>query len=89
MTFGESVRAARVSRGWSRARLIIAIRVRFKDPTLTISEETVRDIEEGVALTPRETTISLLCAVLTELPNSRTPINPAKPQSVIRESVAI
>jgi ribosome-binding protein aMBF1 (putative translation factor) len=67
MTFGESLKEARVNRGWSRSRLIIAIRARIQDRTLTISQETIRDLEEGQAKNPRDTTKAVLIRVLPEL----------------------
>lgn len=80
MTFGESLREARVNRGWSRSRLIIAIRARLSDRTLTISQETIRDIEDGTSLRPRDTTIRVLSRVLPELID--TPQNPIRTISV-------
>ncbi len=74
MTFGEALREARVTRGWSRNRLVTAIRARLGDRTLTISQETIRDLEDGTNESPRETTRAVLVRVLPEL--IQTPQNP-------------
>lgn len=84
MTFGEALRDARASRGWSRSRLIIAIRARLADRTITISEETIRDLEEGVAKCPQDKTWGPLVRVLPELCEHF----PVKPQRVIHDTIA-
>ncbi len=77
------MREARVNRGWSRNRLIIAIRARIGDRTLTISQETIRDLEEGQAKNPRDTTRAILVRVLPELET------PENPKEVIGHGVLI
>jgi len=67
MTFGEALREARANRGWSRSRLVIAIRVRLADKSLTISEETIKDLETIVDRKPRDTTWRVLVRVMPEI----------------------
>lgn len=67
MSFGEALRAAREERGWSRERLIIAIRARAKDPSLTITAKTIICLEIGQSKQPRATTLSLIGRVFPEI----------------------
>jgi len=69
LTFGAALREARVNKGWSRTRLIIAIRARLGDRSLTISEETIRDLETIEGRVPRDTTRAVLLRVFPDLEN--------------------
>lgn len=64
--FGERLRQARISRAWSRTRLVNAIASRCKKDFLSLSETSIANIELG-RVTPRDTTKVILARVFPEL----------------------
>lgn len=72
MTFGQSLRQAREARGWSRFRLMLAVKERFRADGSTITEAAIKFLENGITHEPRGTTRHLLIAVLPELPLTTT-----------------
>lgn len=65
MIFGEQLRLAREARGWSRFRLSLVIKERFKHERL--SESAIWLLEGGRSKRPRNTTLSMLQQVFPEL----------------------
>lgn len=66
MTFGEALREARTSRGWSRAQTEIIITARFKAFKFTLTDDAIKLIEYGIS-EPRETTRRILEQLFPEL----------------------
>jgi hypothetical protein len=64
VTFGLELRLAREGRGWSRFRLTVAIRERFRQD---LTEQAIKLLELGVTRNPRGTTRHMLVTVLPEL----------------------
>ena len=67
MTFGEALKTARASHGWSQERLFRTIKARFSGSNVEISIDTIKSIEAGRVKDPRLTTKALLKRVLPEL----------------------
>lgn len=64
---GARLRQIREARGWSRFRLVVEIRDRFRTDGLGITEMGIVLIENGTTKEPRGTTLGMLRAVLPEL----------------------
>lgn len=67
MRYGEKLRECRVSKGWSRPHLESIIFNRFKDEKTGITCDTIKSIELGVSVFPRDTTRAILGRVFPEL----------------------
>lgn len=76
MTFGQALRMARESHGWSRFCLTLMVKERFRAERVTISEGTIQSLETGVCRNPRATTRAVLTAILPELSQSLMHSNP-------------
>ena len=68
MTFGEALKEARQSRGWSRYVMCVMIKQELaKDAVKVISEDTIKDLELGITQHPRGTTVGVICRLIPEL----------------------
>jgi transcriptional regulator with XRE-family HTH domain len=67
MRYGEALRGFRVARGWSRKDLEDEIVKRAGTHHEVITEPTIKAIEIGISIFPRDTTRFMLGRVLPEL----------------------